>query len=217
MRIGLDRAEKMGIFESSGVNGHCFRPFPTSVWGGSRSLVTPKPGMSDSAGGSHPSIEDLVAAYHSDVYRSALYLTGSTADAEDLTQQTFLQALQKLCQLRDPRSVKSWLLTILRNSFLNEKRRTREIPWEDCEVATEPDIETGSPGMLEMEVTPQDVLNAVRTLDEHHRVVVTMFYLERRSYQDIADELGIKLGTVMSRLSRAKRQLRLRLSHKDQS
>jgi hypothetical protein len=67
--------------------------------------------------GSHPSIEDLVAAYHSDVYRSALYLTGSTADAEDLTQQTFLQALQKLCQLRDPRSVKSWLLTIFRNSF----------------------------------------------------------------------------------------------------
>ncbi len=67
------------------------------------------------------------------------------------------------------------VIDYLPQQFLNEKRRTREIPWEDCEVATEPDIETGSPGMLEMEVTPQDVLNAVRTLDEHHRVVVTMF------------------------------------------
>ncbi len=165
-----------------------------------------------SAGGGQISFETLVTAYHGDVFRSALFLTGQVNDAEDMTQQTFLQAMQKIGQLRDMGSAKSWLLTILRNCFLQDRRRKREIPWEHCESVVSPasvDNETAK----RVDVEPTEIVAAVQSLDENHRIVITMFYLERRSYQDIARELGIKLGTVMSRLSRAKIQLRKIVMH----
>ena len=70
-----------------------------------------------------PDIAGLVAEHHQAVYRYGYRLCGSVADAEDLTQQAFLPAQQKLDQLRKPESARSWLFTILRNCFLKSVRR----------------------------------------------------------------------------------------------
>lgn len=152
-------------------------------------------------------INRLVADHHRDVYRFCYRLAGKTADAEDLTQQTFLQAHAKLHQLRDTAKPRGWLLTIARNCFL--KSQTRGQP---CAVGGEFDLDQ-YPGELPPE-SPVDGERLQRALDElpdAFRVVVVMFYFEDCSYRDIAAKLDLPMGTVMSRLARAKQHLRNRL------
>ena len=150
----------------------------------------------------------LVAEHHQAIYRYAYRLTGSAADAEDLTQQVFLKAQQRLGQLRSAESVRSWLYTILRNTFLKSCQKRCPVPAANLSLNMEL-----IPGRSAEEwVVDQERLQAA--LDElppHYRVVLTMFYYEDCSYREIAERLGSPIGTVMSRLARAKGHLRCRL------
>lgn len=155
------------------------------------------------------SIEMLVAAHHAVLYRYALRLTGSPADAEDLTQQTFLTAQTRLDQLRDPQCGRSWLFSILRNAFLGLKRQRREFPAENIESHLD---EAASWVRDDLEIDEERLQAALNELSDEFRLVVLMFYFENCSYREIAEKLDLPLGTVMSRLSRAKGHLRSRLS-----
>jgi RNA polymerase sigma-70 factor (ECF subfamily) len=149
----------------------------------------------------------LVHDHHADVYRYARRLAGQDADAEDLVQQTFLLAQRKLSQLREPEKARSWLLAITRNCFL--KARLKRIP----ATATSMDLDVGqvAAGPEELPIDAAALQDAISELPEEFRVVVLMFYFEFLSYRQIAEELDVPVGTVMSRLSRAKRHLRKRL------
>jgi RNA polymerase sigma-70 factor (ECF subfamily) len=155
----------------------------------------------------------LVGDFHQSLYAYAYRLTGSTADAEDLTQQTYLAAQQKLGQLRQVESARSWLYTILRNCYLKSFRR--QLPMsaasvEDYRVEEHADESFESePGE---EIDREALQAALNALPDDFKLVLLLFYFEERSYQQIAAELDIPLGTVMSRLSRAKAQLRKALS-----
>ena len=149
----------------------------------------------------------LINDFHDNVYRYSYRLTGKQSEAEDNTQQTFLIAHQKLAQLKNPESARSWLLTIARNCFLKRTRAKKSHSASsielDIEQVTQPQLEENEelfdPGALQ---------SAIKELDEHHRIVIMMFYFENLSYREIADALDVKVGTVMSRLSRAKTKLR---------
>jgi RNA polymerase sigma factor (sigma-70 family) len=150
----------------------------------------------------------LVLAHHAAVYRYACRLCGCPTEAEDLTQQTFLIAQQKLPQLREPQRACSWLLAIVRNCFLKSIRKTRPTPAQDVDLIMEhvaeaaPEIES---------IDREELTAALAELPDEFRVVLLMFYFEELSYQAIADQLQTPIGTVMSRLSRAKGHLRRRL------
>jgi RNA polymerase sigma-70 factor (ECF subfamily) len=153
-------------------------------------------------------IEKLVDAHYVCLYRYAYRLTGSVADAEDLTQEAFCQAQAKLGQLREASKVKAWLFRILRNIYLLRLRNDRRhglISLDDIgelpEAAAEPvpDIE---PGQLQQ---------ALNELPEIFRTPVILFYFEDFSYRDIAEQMDLPIGTVMSRLARSKAFLRSRL------
>ncbi len=148
----------------------------------------------------------LVADYHQRLYRYAYRLSGSVADAEDLTQQVFLVAHEKLDQLRDVNAVQGWLFTVLRNCYLKSRRRVVALPVAELDVDTLPAAAPAN------EVDSQQLQAAIDTLAEEFKLVVLMFYFEHRSYQEIAELLEIPIGTVMSRLARAKSHLRARLS-----
>ena len=153
-------------------------------------------------------IAQLVAEHHQAVYGYAYRLTGSAADAEDLTQQVFLQAQQKLEQLRSRDAARSWLFTILRHFFLKECEKRQPV------AAGNLRIEIDHLPAATAEVPPVDRAELQAALDElpvHYRVVVTMFYYEDCSYREIAERLELPIGTVMSRLARAKEHLRARL------
>lgn len=152
-------------------------------------------------------LSQLVLDHHEVLYRYAYRLTGSVPDAEDLTQQVFLVAQQKHTQLRDVGSARCWLFTILRNCYLKGFRRRIPIPATNLEF----DMESIPQEVLEREIDGERLQLALDELPEQFKMVVLLFYFEERPYREIAELLEVPIGTVMSRLSRAKTHLRQRL------
>lgn len=152
-------------------------------------------------------IEHLVHEHHADVYRYARRLCGQVADAEDLVQQAFLSAQRKLDQLREPCKARAWLLAITRNCFLKSCRKRRP----QASSALEFDLDQIPLPAEDSAVDADALQEAVQELPEEFRVVVLMFYFEFLSYREIAQQLDVPIGTVMSRLARAKKYLRQRL------
>lgn len=156
----------------------------------------------------------LVDAHYAALYRFALSLAKNTADAGDLVQQTFFIWATKGHGLRETAKAKSWLFTTLYREFLRGRRRdTRvtsieDLPPGEADVAAE-DVDR---------VTRMDaaaVVVSLQTVDEVFRAPLTLFYLEDLSYQEIAETLDVPIGTVMSRLSRGKAQLRAALAREE--
>ena len=150
----------------------------------------------------------LVDEQYSPLFRFALTLAKSETDASDLTQQTFFIWASKSDQLRDLSKAKSWLFTTLYREFLNRRRHEVRFPQVELDELGEEDISV-LPNLNAIDSAT--VLQALNELEEPFRAVITLFYLEQFSYRDIADVLAIPVGTVMSRLSRGKAQLRQRL------
>jgi RNA polymerase sigma-70 factor (ECF subfamily) len=153
-------------------------------------------------------VERLVDEHYASLFRYAYRLTGSSADAEDLTQDAFCTAQTKLGQLRDPGKVKSWLFSILRNAFLHRRRTEKHHPFvslQDMSDVVEPLPDPLPP------VDPARLQEALNELPEVFRTPIILYYFEEFSYRDIAEQMDLPLGTVMSRLARAKGHLRSRL------
>lgn len=156
-----------------------------------------------------PMIEELIERHSALLYRYAYRLTGAAADAEDLTQQTYLIAQQKLHQLREAGSAKSWLCAILRHEFLRLRRpRLRPLNLDEVTEPRQPDTDST--------VDDEALQRALLDLPEEFRSAVILFYFQTLSYQEIADALQVPMGTVMSRLSRGKSLLRARLEKDEQ-
>lgn len=152
----------------------------------------------------------LVSDYYQDVYRYAYRLCGREADALDLTQQAFLLAQRKLHQLRERDKADRWLFAILRTCFLKSVARTRPTLIDTLELT----LEDAAEKRRETEAADREELQqALNTLSEEYRVVVLMFYFDELSYKEIAEQLEIPIGTVMSRLARAKSRLREHLDN----
>ncbi|MGE0607072.1 MAG: RNA polymerase sigma factor [Pirellulales bacterium] len=153
-------------------------------------------------------LERLVAEHHMVVYRYAYRLSGSAADAEDLTQQTFLLAQSHLAQLRDLGSARAWLCSILRNAYHKACRQRRPQSAADLDLPVE---EIPAEACQEEWFDAERLQRSLGELPEEQKSVLLMYYFEERSYREIAAELQVPLGTVMSRLSRAKSHLKDRL------
>jgi RNA polymerase sigma-70 factor (ECF subfamily) len=150
----------------------------------------------------------LVADHAAVLYRYAYRLTGSVADAEDLTQQTFLIAHQKLSQLREPAGARGWLFAVLRRAYLKSQRMTRRLPLAGSAF----EIESVPDEIVDELIVDRELLRAaIDELPDPYKLVLMSFYFEDLSYREIAEQFELPVGTVMSRLSRAKSHLRFRL------
>jgi RNA polymerase sigma-70 factor (ECF subfamily) len=162
--------------------------------------------------GSAGSLHQLIDAHYQALYRYAYRLTGSQPDAEDLTQEAFGKAFTRLPQLRDPDRAKGWLFRILRNEYLHrvrDDRRHRVIPLDAVGDLPE------RPGDARPDVDNARLQQALNDLDESFRTPIILYYFEEFSYRDIAEQMDLPIGTVMSRLARAKAYLRSRLAPSD--
>ena len=153
-----------------------------------------------------PDFESLVDAHYSTLYRFGLSLTRSESEASDLTQQTFFIWASKGHQLRDKLKAKAWLFTTLHRQFLESRRVAKNFPTITLDVAGA-ELPSVSPPQLDA-LDSQMAVAALGLLDDNFRAPLTLFYLEDFSYLEIAEVLDIPIGTVMSRLSRGKEQLR---------
>ena len=156
--------------------------------------------------------EHAVSSFYEGLYRFAFSLAGNEDDACELTQETYARLLTKGGQVRDPDKVKSWLFTTLYRIFLGWKNRQARLPHHEISTV-EHELPSVTPAMLDF-LEDDAVREALLGIEEHYRLPLTLFYLQDHSYQEIATLLDIPIGTVMSRLSRAKEMLRVSLAAK---
>ena len=159
----------------------------------------------------HVDFESLVARYYEPLYKFAFSLARDESDACDLTQQTFCIWAAKGHQLRDASKVKTWLFTTLHREFLGSRRKQTRFPHIELETA-----ETELPVVAPASVNRLDaaqLFEALAQLDEIYQAPVSLFYLQDCSYNEIAEILGVPLGTVKSRLTRGLDRLHHLLSH----
>jgi len=150
--------------------------------------------------------ESIVDAYYQPLYRFGYSLAKNEHEAGDLAQQTFFIYAEKGSSLRDKSKVKSWLFTTLYREFL--RRRRKEGRMDNYE----PEMLEAAGGSVEPHIRrSMDANLAVEALDEVdaiYREPLNLFYLKDLSYKEIAKVLDVPIGTIMSRLSRGKAQLR---------
>ncbi len=149
------------------------------------------------------------------LYNVALKYCKNVFDAEDIVQETYLTAFHKFHQLREKSKCKPWLLRILRNNFLKNyqrqkgRKRLPEIDYiEFLKTTQTPD---DAEFLLAGESTRQVVQKAIDRLPKKYREVLILYYMDEMMYKDIAATLDIPIGTVMSRLTRAREGVKIML------
>ncbi len=152
------------------------------------------------------SFEAIVSDYYEALYRFAMSLSHDENTAADLTQQTFLVWAEKGHQLRQKSKVKSWLFTTLYREFLSIRRRHTKHPQVELEKL--PEQVHAEESQAAETLDAQTVVEALQQVDEIFREPLTLFYMRQLAYKEIAEILDVPIGTIMSRLSRGKAQLR---------
>ncbi len=163
-----------------------------------------------------PSWEEIVEAHSARVYRLAYRLTGNQHDAEDLTQEVFVRVFRSLSTYT-PGTFEGWLHRITTNLFLDMVRRRQRIRFDAlAEDAAErlPSREPNPAQAFSDTHFDADVQHALDTLAPEFRAAVVLCDIEGLSYEEIAATLGVKLGTVRSRIHRGRSHLRAALKHR---
>ncbi len=162
-----------------------------------------------------PTWAELVTDHTEQVYRLAYRLTGNKYDAEDLTQDVFVRVFKSIHAFQ-PGTLEGWLHRITTNLFLDGARRKQRIRMDALSIA--PDHVWGSstgPEELHADAALDgDVGAALDSLNAEQRVAVVLCDIEGLAYDEIAEVLDIKLGTVRSRIARGRAQLREALAHR---
>ncbi len=158
----------------------------------------------------HKAFADALVGQLPALRRFAVVLSGSIPIADDLVQDCIERALRKSDQLREPRRLGAWLRTIMHNVFVNELRRRRHQPTQDIEeLANELSSSERDPAVT------RDFIRALNGLSAEHREILLLAGLEGLSYREISVTLDLPIGTVMSRLARARGHLRNALDSSD--
>lgn len=157
-----------------------------------------------------PDFQQLITDHYAGLQRFAQSLCRREGMAEDLVQQTFLQWARKSHTLREADRAKTWLFTTLYREWLAVARREQRHEM----VEFEPELHGCAADPLPEPplVDSATLQRALDSLEVNYRAPLVLFYLRELSYRDIAETLGVPIGTVMSRLSRAKDALRKSLS-----
>src|SRR6266568_5962073 len=153
--------------------------------------------------------EDLAMPLFDSLYNFSRWLAQNSNDAEDLVQETYLKALRSFASFQPGTNFRAWMFRILKNTFLSscsklERRMTVALDSE--EDGPELAVENETPETILMDRSSfQRVQSAIDDLPVHHRETLLLCEVEEMSYQEIAGILSIPIGTVMSRLARARK------------
>lgn len=147
--------------------------------------------------------EALLAAYQDKVFRLAYSMLGDRAQGEDAAQETFLRIWKSMDRYRGDSALGTWIFAIARNACLTAISKR---------IRTSPIVETADHPAPDRQ---RDILGMVGQLPDHYRQVVMLFYMEGRSYEEVARMLDLPLGTVKTHLYRARQQLATMIKEAD--
>jgi RNA polymerase sigma-70 factor, ECF subfamily len=159
----------------------------------------------------------VVAAYQAQVLALCLRMTGNRDDAADVAQQAFVKAYRNLSQYDSDQPFRPWLYRIATNECiaLLRRRNQQATPTDDEFLAQVSDPAEGAPALVDLAENREQVRQAVAQLPLQYRQVVVAYYFQELSYQDIARQAGLPIGTVGTLLHRAKQQLRRLLAERE--
>lgn len=143
-------------------------------------------------------------AYYEQLYRFAMKLCGDVNNAEDLVQQTYVQALAKRDQFVEGTRLDSWLYRILQNLYFNQRQTSAVAERKRHLFLVDDDSEADVSNRLEASRHLDQVIDVVSDIPEHYRIVLLLIAVEGFSYQEVAESLQLPVGTVTSRLARAR-------------
>jgi RNA polymerase sigma-70 factor (ECF subfamily) len=161
------------------------------------------------------SFEELAIPLFDQLYNFAHWLTRNRNEAEDLVQETYVKGLRGFSSFQLGTNFRAWMYRILRNTFLTSRtglKATMTLPLDLEEDGLELPVESATPETILIERTNyRTIQGAIDGLPIHFREILLLCDVEEMSYQEIAETLSIPMGTVMSRLSRARKTLRTNL------
>ena len=167
--------------------------------------------------------EEEIAPYYDSLNNLAFHLTKNVEDAKDLMQETYFRAFKFFDKFQEGTNLKAWLFKILKNTYINQYRKVKRTPSSVSYDDVEPFVDTLLEGdnetenELEEEATgfnlTDEVANALKRLDDEFKLVIVLADIEGFTYQEIAEILEIPIGTVRSRLSRARKKLQKQLEN----
>lgn len=173
--------------------------------------------ISECIAGNETAIEMFVHQYETSVFRLALSIVGDPAEANEITQETFIAALRSLPSYQEKKSFKAWLYTITLNHSRNHLRKRKIIERLRTTLTSIFQMET------EKQISPEEAViqnekeaqlwSSLNQLDEQHRTVVVLRYFHELSITEISEILSINEGTIHSRLHNAREKLRNALIH----
>jgi RNA polymerase sigma-70 factor (ECF subfamily) len=169
--------------------------------------------------GDFGSFEELAMPHFAKLYNFAHWLTQDRAAAEDLVQETYMKALRGFSSFQQGTNFRAWMYKILRNTFLTTQSGLKawasvSLDSDDDDKPTEPAASETPESVLLARVQQETIQSALESLPVKFREIVLLCDLEEMTYQEIGETLGIPIGTVMSRLSRARKAVRGLLAEK---
>ena len=171
--------------------------------------------------GDFSAMDELVQRHYRPVFNLAFRLSGNYDDAQDIVSEAFIRVHNALPNFRGDAHFTTWLYRIVKNVFLDERKKQRirthssleeMVDLEDSAVSRQ--VEDPGPGpqwMVERGERADTIQRAVQTLPEAQRVMIALYHFHHRSYEEIAEVMGLPIGTVKSRLNRARLALKSKL------
>lgn len=165
---------------------------------------------------------DLILRYEKVVFNYAYRLTNNYDDANDIAQEAFIRAFNAIKSFRGDAAFSTWIFRITTNVYLDERKRQRAHPQQSLDDLIQLEestmglqVEDPSPGPAQL-VTDKErqthLANAIQSLPEYQRSMVVLYHVQQKSYEEIAEIMQLPLGTVKSRLNRARLALKEKLS-----
>jgi RNA polymerase sigma-70 factor, ECF subfamily len=171
--------------------------------------------------GDRDAVETLIRRYEKQVYNLAYRLCGNYDDANDIAQEAFIRVLKAIPEFRGDANFTTWLWRIVTNVYLDDRKRARvrvhtsleeQMETEDSTLSRQfEDLSPGPHAHAEESERAVIIQKAINDLPEYQRVMIALYHLHGRSYEEIAAIMELPIGTVKSRLNRARRTLQERL------
>lgn len=158
--------------------------------------------------GNEKAFRDLIARYHATAYSVVRGVLGDRDDVEDVLQLVYVKIYRGLAGFRGDSKFSTWVYQIARNEAINavKKRRLETAPIEDLQVAA-PESEAPDTALQQSQLGDK-LEQAMQQIDENYRIAIELRYMGERSYEEIAETMGIPLGTVKTYIHRGKAELK---------